>query len=155
MSSTPNTDVHVTHYFMAPPERVFDAFLDPEMISKWMFGPTLRDEEVLHVALDDRIGGSFSFVVRRQEEEIDHVGSYIEIDRPWSLVFTWAIGHETTDSDRVMVNISPLKTGSELRLIHSLNPQFVDYARRIEDAWTKMFETLDGLLTADLQNNIE
>jgi uncharacterized protein YndB with AHSA1/START domain len=56
----------VTRRFSAAPERVFDAWLDPEMIGRWMFGPALRDEEVLRIAVDARIGGSFSFVVRRK-----------------------------------------------------------------------------------------
>ncbi|MGH9720705.1 MAG: SRPBCC family protein [Bryobacteraceae bacterium] len=30
-------NVRVTRHFDASPERVFDAWLDPEMIGKWMF----------------------------------------------------------------------------------------------------------------------
>jgi uncharacterized protein YndB with AHSA1/START domain len=65
--------VRVTRRFSAAPERVFDAWLDPEMIGRWMFGPALRDEDVVRSALDKRVGGSFSFVVRREGEEIDHM----------------------------------------------------------------------------------
>jgi uncharacterized protein YndB with AHSA1/START domain len=54
MNAGSHVAVRVTRCFSAAPERVFDA----------------------------RIGGSFSFVVRRQGEEIDHMGTYLEIDRP-------------------------------------------------------------------------
>ena len=73
MNAESHVAVRVTCRFGAGPERVFDAWLDPEMIGSWMFGPALRDEEVLRIALDARSGGSFSFVVRRQGEEIDHM----------------------------------------------------------------------------------
>ena len=88
MSTAPRINVRVTRRYTAPPERVFDAWLDAEMIGKWMFGPALRDEEIVRLSLDARVGGSFSFVVRRQGEEIDHMGEYLEIDRPRRLVFT-------------------------------------------------------------------
>src|SRR6266545_1118793 len=71
---TPNVKVSVTRHFDASPERVFDAWLDPELIGKWMFGPALREEEVLRIVADARVGGSFSFLVRRQGQEIVHVG---------------------------------------------------------------------------------
>jgi uncharacterized protein YndB with AHSA1/START domain len=62
--------IRVTRLFTATAERVFDAWLKPEMIGTWMFGPAVREEEVIGIAMDSRVGGSFSFVVRRQGEEI-------------------------------------------------------------------------------------
>jgi uncharacterized protein YndB with AHSA1/START domain len=47
MSTAPRINVRVTRRYNAPPGRVFDAWLNPEMIGKWMFGPALRDEEVV------------------------------------------------------------------------------------------------------------
>ncbi len=70
--------VRVVRSFAAPAERVFDAWLDPTSIGKWMCGPALRDEEVLHLEIDPRVGGKFSFLVRRQGTEIDHVGTDTE-----------------------------------------------------------------------------
>ena len=58
--------------FDQPAEELFAAFLDKELIGQWMFGPLLRKEEVLGITLDGR--GAFSFLVRRHDQEIDHVG---------------------------------------------------------------------------------
>ena len=138
--------VVVTHSFSASPERVFDAWLDPKMIEKWMFSPNLLEQEVVRISLDARVGGSFSFVVRRQDKEIDHIGEYLEIDRPRYLVFTWGIRQDSGDSSRVMVDIVAKGTGAELTLTHELDPAWADYASRTRDSWTKMLQVLDDTL---------
>lgn len=38
-------------------ERVFDAWLNPDLIGRWMLGPALRAESVLRIALEPRAGG--------------------------------------------------------------------------------------------------
>jgi uncharacterized protein YndB with AHSA1/START domain len=131
MSTEPSPIARVMRRFSASPERVFDAWLDPGMIGKWMFGPVLRDEEVVRIVVDPRVGGSFSFVVRRQGTEIDHIGEYLEIGRPRRLAFTWG-ARQDSDSSRVIVEIVPLETGSELTLTHELHPAWAEYASRAE-----------------------
>jgi uncharacterized protein YndB with AHSA1/START domain len=143
---TSNVKVIVTRHFDASPERVFDAWLDPGMIGKWMFGPALREEEVLRIVADARVGGSFSFLVRRQGEEIDHVGKYREIDRPRRLVFTWGIAGESEDESLVIIEIVPLETGAELSLTHEMDAKWADYASRTEAGWTKMLDALASTL---------
>jgi uncharacterized protein YndB with AHSA1/START domain len=81
--------VKITQTFHVIAELVFDAWLDTSVLEKWMFGPAVRDEEIVHLELDPKVGGKFSFLVRRQGEEIDHVGQYFEIDSPRRLIFTW------------------------------------------------------------------
>jgi uncharacterized protein YndB with AHSA1/START domain len=144
MSSDP-VIVRVTRRFSASPERVFNAWLDPGMIGRWMFGPALRDEEVVRISVDARIGGAFSFVVRRQGQEIEHLGKYLEMDRPHRIVFTWATA-DTEDVSRVIVDIVPLEAGCELSLTHELHPDWADFASRAEDGWTKMLNALSATL---------
>ena len=72
----------VLHRFAAPAERVFDACLDPAWVGRWMFGPNVREEKIVRLTLEARVGGRFSFVVERQGAEVDHVGEYLAIDRP-------------------------------------------------------------------------
>jgi uncharacterized protein YndB with AHSA1/START domain len=147
MNTEGKVNVRVTRRFRPSPERVFDAWLNPEMIGSWMFGPSLREEEVVKISTDARVGGSFSFVVRRQGVEIDHIGEYLEIDRPGRLVFTWAVAPDPIDSSRVTVEIVPLETGCHLTLTHELHPDWADYASRTEAAWTKMLDALDAALS--------
>jgi uncharacterized protein YndB with AHSA1/START domain len=131
----------VTHRFATPSERVFDAWLEPAMIGKWMFGPALRDEQVLNIALDRRVGGSFSFLVRRQGQDIDHIGEYLEIDPPRRLAFSWGTRQDAARS-RVNIDIVAQDGGCELTLTHELDPNWADHASRIEGSWAKMLGAL-------------
>jgi uncharacterized protein YndB with AHSA1/START domain len=74
MTTKTPIQVRVTRRFDATPDRVFDAWLNPESIGAWMFGPAVREEEVVRIINDPRVGGSFSVVVGRQGEEIHHGG---------------------------------------------------------------------------------
>ncbi|HKC50320.1 MAG TPA: SRPBCC family protein [Myxococcota bacterium] len=132
----------VTRRFAAPAERVFDAWLDPALLGRWMFGSDARAEEVVRLANDPRVGGKFSFVVRRQGQEIDHVGRYLELERPRRLVFTWAVAPNPDRGSVVTVDITPLARGCELRLVHQIEPRWAEYLERTEQSWTTMTEAL-------------
>ncbi|GHG85202.1 SRPBCC domain-containing protein [Comamonas sp. JC664] len=146
MSSAQSVQVRVTRQFNASPERVFDAWLTPELVGQWMAGPGVREEEVLRLAIDARVGGKFSFFVRRAGEEIDHVGTYLEIDRPRRLVFTWHIEKEEDELSRVTVEIAPRDSGCELTLTHEMDAQWAEYASRTENGWATMLGVLDRFL---------
>lgn len=140
MSTKPPVIVRVVRRFGASPERVFDAWFDPERAGRWMFAtPT---GEMVRVEIDARVGGSFCFVDRRDGEDVEHVGEYLEIDRPRRLVFTFAVAKYSQTADRVTVDIVPLESGCELTLTHEMNPDYAEYADRAESGWAGI---LDGL----------
>lgn len=132
--------VKITQTFNVIPELVFDAWLDTAILEKWMFGPDVRDEAIVHLELDPRVGGRFSFLVRRQGDEIDHVGQYLEIDSPRRLIFTWGI--VGSDSSTVAVEIAGDDKGCELILTHFLHPDWADYVERTRQGWTFMLGKL-------------
>jgi uncharacterized protein YndB with AHSA1/START domain len=150
MSLQQDVQVRVARRFTASAERVFDAWLEPAMIGQWMCGPGVRNEEIVRLSLDARVGGRFSFVVRRQGQDIDHVGTYLELDRPRRLVFTWAIAEnlkdEAQDNSRVSIDIVPLAAGCELTLTHAMHPKWAGYADRTQAGWTTMLEALGRVL---------
>ena len=149
MSTKQDVTVRVTHRYNASPERVFDAWLDPTLIDGWMFGPSQRDEEVVRISVDPRVGGSFSFLVRRQGQEIDHTGEYLELDRPRRLAFTWGAGApgEKPDMSRLSIDISAIDNGCELTLTHELHPDWADYADRTREGWTKILAALEKAIS--------
>jgi uncharacterized protein YndB with AHSA1/START domain len=137
-----NLCARVTHLFRDSPERVFDAWLDPAMVGRFMFGPHLRDEEIVSLKTDPRIGGAFSFVVRRQGMLLDHHGKYLEFARPSRLVFSWMVGDEAENPSRVVIDIAEAELGSELTLAHELTPEWADFVPRAREAWSKMLNAL-------------
>ena len=136
------TIVQVMRAYSASAERVFDAWLDPDMIGQFMFGPHLREEEVVHLRTEPRVGGTFSFLVKRQGQPIDHIGRYEVIERPRKLVFTWSIAPEAIDASRVTITIAPRTSGCELTLAHELAPAWKDYAERTKGGWTRITDEL-------------
>lgn len=140
----------VSQHFTVSAERVFDAWLTPAVIGQWMFGPALREEEVVRLTVEGRVGGHFSFVVRRQGQEIDHVGEYLELDRPHRLVFTWGIRGQSQDESRVIIDIVPQDDGCELTLVHEMAPQWAAFVDRSQAGWAKMV----GVLAATLQTTV-
>ena len=131
--------------FTVPPQRVYDAILDPAMIARFMFGPLLREEEILHIRNDPRVGGEFSYKVRRSKDEIDHVGRFLELDPPKRIAFTWAIAPER-DGSTVSIDIAPTKEGCTVTLMHEMAPEWADFLDRSRAAWGKMLGVLATLL---------
>jgi uncharacterized protein YndB with AHSA1/START domain len=112
--------VRVTRRFRASPERVFDAWLDPEIAGKWLFATASRP--MTCVTLDARVGGSFCFVDRQNGEEVARTGKYIEIVRQRRLVFTLRMENRPRVTAHVAVEIVTLKTGCELIVTHENVP---------------------------------
>lgn len=144
--------VQVSRRFPVAAALVYDAWLDPAQLGQWMFGPGVRDEEIVHLQVDPRVGGTFSFAVRRQGTEFDHVGRYRELIRPERLVFTWGIRGQSTDESVVTIEIRNVNDGCELTLTHAMDPKWAEYAGRTEAGWTKMLGKLADLF-ADGQAN--
>lgn len=146
MSDAQKVHARVTRRFAAPAERVFDAWLDVAMIGRWMFGSNVRDELIVRLGLEPRVGGTFSFVVNRQGTEIDHVGQYLELERPHRLVFTWGTRDSLPHTSRVIVEIVPMGAECELTLTHEMSAEWKDFVDRAAGSWRKMLEALGEIL---------
>jgi len=143
MNTQTTMTVQVSRRYEAPAERVFDAWLDADRMSRWMFGPAIRDEEVLRLSIDPHVGGTFSFLVRRQGTEIDHVGTYLEIDRPRRLAFTWGTADALPDTSRVTIDIAADGGGCILTLTHDMDSKWADYKARTESGWRTILDSLE------------
>ncbi|WP_375754784.1 SRPBCC domain-containing protein [Corallococcus exercitus] len=133
----------VTHRFKASAERVFDAWLDPAKARHWLF-VTKTDTPLVRSEVDARVGGTYTFTDSRDGEEVEHVGEYLELDRPRRLVFTLAVPRYSQDYDRVTVDIVPQGTGCELTLTHEMGPD----GEQWKDSTVKGWNTLLGHLDA-------
>ena len=147
MSSPPQLHtVRVAHHFDASPERVFDAWLDPEKARRWLFAtPT---GQMVRADIDARVGGSFNFTDRREVGDVEHVGTYLEIDRPRRLVFTFAVPKFSAQYTKVTIEIAPSSGGCELTLTHE--GVLPEWSERTQEGWGKL---LRGLGTSVDPNN--
>lgn len=137
--------IFVTKEFLAPAERVFDCWLDPNMIGQWMFGPNLRNEEVIHIKVDPKQGGEFSFLVLRDGQKLNHVGSYLEMVRPGRLSFSWALKEDLNPS-RVEIDITPKQGRSLLHLTHEIDGELSEFESKVKQAWMQMTDMLAKLI---------
>lgn len=138
--------VQVEKTFDEPAETIFDAWLDVEMLSHWMFGPLVRNEEILNLTNDPRTGGRFSYQVKRGNDILNHIGAYLEVKRPSLLVFTWGVDQEPGDESVVVIRITPTATGCHLQLEHDMDLKWSAYADRTEEGWTYMIGLLHDYL---------
>jgi uncharacterized protein YndB with AHSA1/START domain len=138
---TDTTIVRVERHIDAPPEHVFDAWLDPRAAGGWLFatpGGAMERAEI-----DPRVGGHFRIDERRGADLAEHFGTYEEIDRPRRLVFTFATSFAPDAATRVIVEIAPEAAGSRIVLIHE--KVWADYAEKTGEGWTMI---LNGLADA-------
>ncbi len=132
--------VRVTRRFNASAERVFDAWLDPEKARRFLFAtPT---GEMVRVEIDPRVGGAFIVTERRDGQDAEHTGEYIEIDRPRRLVFTMHAEKGSSERSVVSIDIVRQGNGCELTLTYEIDPKWAEYKDRTEAGWIMI---LDGL----------
>jgi uncharacterized protein YndB with AHSA1/START domain len=128
----------VSRSFDASPERVFDAWLDPATAGKWLFAtPT---GQMVRLEIDARPGGSFLIVERRDGEDVEHKGEYVELDRPSRIVFTFAVPRYSSLVTRVELDLVPAGSGCDLTLTHE--GVLAEWASSTEAGWRGI---LDGL----------
>ena len=127
--------VRVARTFATSPERVFDAWLDPASVGKWLFAVASRP--LARVTLDARVGGAFRLVDRHDGKRVEHAGEYVEIERPRRLVFTLSTegdSHAWARVTIVTIDIVSRNGGCELILAHENVP--MEHAIPTENRWT-------------------
>jgi uncharacterized protein YndB with AHSA1/START domain len=138
----------VKREFSYSAERVFDAWLTPDVTRRWLF--TTDDSEVIRCEIDARVGGKFEIVDKRDngefKGEIRHIGEYLEIDRPSRLVFTFGVPQFDPRMTRVEIDIVEQGSGCELTLTHHGVPE--EWQAPTNEGWTKLLGNLEREISA-------
>jgi uncharacterized protein YndB with AHSA1/START domain len=136
--SDPTRTLKLTRRIAASPERVFDAWLDPRVARQWLFAtPTGK---MVRAEIDARVGGRFNFTDRRDGQDVEHVGEYLEIDRPRRLVFTFSVPQYSDEVTRVTIDIAPTADGCELTLTHG--NVLAEWFEQTRSGWIKLLGDL-------------
>jgi Uncharacterized conserved protein len=149
---TEKIEAKVTHRFPAAPERVYDAFLDPAMAWRWSrawLRQAGRDGDVTACEIDPEVGGKFLFADRRGEAEARHRGTFLELERPTKIGFTWIVDSADQDDPAIVTLIvepEPDGPGSIVTLYDTMDARRADEIAETEKGWIAMLQGLDEVL---------
>jgi uncharacterized protein YndB with AHSA1/START domain len=105
----PDLGFTIEETYAAPPERVYAHFTDPELVARW-FCP--NPDLPTTAQLDVQPGGGW----RVQMGSWCVGGSYLEVEPPTRLVFTFDWEHDDDPATTVEVAITPEGDGTSLVL---------------------------------------
>jgi uncharacterized protein YndB with AHSA1/START domain len=135
--------VNISKTINAPIEKVFDAWLDPAMLRQFILpAPGMPQPDVEN---DAREGGHFTIVMYVGDDKIPHSGSYLTVDRPKRLVFSWESPYSTDDS-RVTLDFSVVdEANTQVELTHV---KFLHEEARSdhEGGWGNILDKLDEVI---------
>ena len=140
-----SVSIRIDARFEASPERVFNAWLDPDVARRWLFATAMRP--IAQVEIDARVGGGFRFVERRESGDVEYRGQYVDVVPAERLVFTLVLAERRSAATRVIVEIEQRAMGSDVALTHHDVP--LDLAYGVEARWSGMLYglgvTLDSI----------
>lgn len=143
---TPPLTIRLVRRFEATPEQVFDAWLDPANAPLWMFAH--QSGEMVRAQVDPRVNGHFTFTDRIDGVEIEHAGTYVEIERPERLVFHFGIPTFSPELDGVQIDIVETDGGCVLYLTHDMKPIWAEFFDRAEAGWVRILGRMAASLDA-------
>jgi uncharacterized protein YndB with AHSA1/START domain len=142
----PAPTVVVRRVIPFPRERVFDAWLDPEKLARFM-----HPSGTWHatVETDPRVGGRFRIVMFHSagaSQGVVHTGEYLLIDRPSRLSFSWISVNTDNRATTVVIEFLDRPGGTEVILTHTqLPPKQVEGHRK---GWSDILAGLATIETA-------
>ncbi len=147
---TSKIEARVTHRFKASADRLYDAWLDPKKGRLWMEAALIRlglSGDIQRVEIDARVGGKFFFSDMRDGTEARHWGTYLELDRPRKIAFTWIVDEaEEADPSKVALTIEPAGEGCIATIVHEKDAKSADDVSQTEAGWGGMLRAIDAWL---------
>jgi uncharacterized protein YndB with AHSA1/START domain len=132
-------EIAIARHIEAPPEQVFDAWLDQGSVGRWLFatpGGVLK-----RVVVEPHVGGGFVISEERDGQVAEHVGTYLEIDRPRRLAFEFA-ADPNEKPVRVTVVFVPEAGATNVTLRQEVPAKWVEFADRGRAGWTTILAGL-------------
>lgn len=127
---------------------VFDAWTQVALLRDWMEKPLAGSTEppdIRKIETDPRVGGRFEFADMREDGLARCLGTYLAVERPRLLEFTWFTSEEEERDEHSLVRIEIAGAGSGCRvaLSHDMSAAYADYLEQTETAWRHMLSSID------------
>lgn len=113
-TATNDLSLTVSRLIRATPESLYKAWLDPEMLMRFMIpcvGGSCPQAKV-----DARVGGDYRIVMNDGDKDIPHWGRYIALAPYSSIAFTW--NSPFSEDTEVQVTFTPETEGTRVELTH-------------------------------------
>lgn len=145
MNTTTVPALVIHRMFSASPERVYEAWTQPELAKQFMCpeGVTIGD-----MSMDVRVGGTYRIVMKNPAHE-DYVayGTYREVQPARRLSMTWTWEEDTKEEEHetlLTVEFAPHGSGTELTLTHE---QLASEQSRTnhQGGWNTMLDKMEQL----------
>jgi uncharacterized protein YndB with AHSA1/START domain len=153
-STEPTATVRLNRTIAAPPERVYRAWLDPDVLRRWF---AAGDKSVTRAEVDERPGGRFS--IWQADATAADAGGFdaeiLELVPNERLVFDWRfVGpqRETAPGldSRLTVTLRVVPEGTQLTLVHErlepLREAMPHVAERVSAGWESALDNLAGVV---------
>lgn len=135
--------LRVARVIAAPRATVFDAWLNPDMLRKFMM--PMAEMSVPKAETNPVVGGRFDIVMHAGGNDLPHSGTYKAISPHDQIVFTWESPYSVDDST-VTLDFADADGGTKVTLTHV---KFADEETRNnhEGGWTGILGALDAALS--------
>lgn len=159
MNITSTVMISMARRFEASPEQVFNAWVKPEMMKKWLF-TSEKTNKIVNTDL--RVGGTWEVVDHRDGVDYRAIGEYQEVREPNKLVFTFEMPQFNEAVDIVRVTISAVLDATEMLFTQEIvvpheegwsdedvDKALAEFGTQTEEGWSRMFEELKLLVEGD------
>jgi uncharacterized protein YndB with AHSA1/START domain len=138
--------VQVRRRVKADAEQIFDLWTKPDLMVRWM--SPFPGAVSCKASCDPRPGGVFSLVMTSEQASREVSGTYVQVDRPHKLVFTWVGPLTDNVNTLVTVELTPDGDETDLVLTHERLPTAAIVGGHTR-GWGHILDHLAGAIAKD------
>lgn len=136
-------DLEVSRRLDASPETLWSLWTEPAQLTRWWW--PARFETTYHI--DPTVGGSFRFTTADLQDigVLDLAGTFLEVEPPRLLVYTWRWESDLAHESRVSVDFLPDGDHTAVRVRHEGLAGEADRDNHVR-GWNDCLDRLEALI---------
>lgn len=144
--------IMISRHFNAPPDVVFKAWTDPELVKRW-WAPQAQGVSMVSCDADLRVGGRFRYVLLNPDgSTLAFSGEYREIEAAQRLLYT-QVFEPMEDAGSALIEVSFTQAGRQTAVVSretypSAEVREMVLASGMEEGMRQTMEQLDRLVSS-------